>query len=183
MTHNAGATYRIAFDDLQRLQVRQRWTEFIDSYTLVIQSKPMTDDPDLLPVCYRCGHRNPLLNQLANRRDRADACVNCGHPFVRSFINFEILPLVEFVPDATISDDEAVSLIRHSSHDRSSNPLLRGSKGKEQQGSDADLLLLNEPSAITIAGSDAAADENDLFARYIIHFTRTSLMHCYTQSL
>lgn len=28
-----------------------------------------------------------------------DACTTCRHPFVRSFFNFESLPLVEFQPD------------------------------------------------------------------------------------
>lgn len=29
-----------------------------------------------------------------------DACTTCRHPFVRSFVNFESLPLVEFQPDS-----------------------------------------------------------------------------------
>eukprot|EP00903_Cladosiphon_okamuranus_P013353 g12445.t1 len=43
-----------------------------------------------------------------------DACTTCRHPFVRSFFNFESLPLVEFEPDPGLSDEEALELIRAS---------------------------------------------------------------------
>lgn len=79
---------------------------------LLVQAKPMRDDPDHLPVCYRCGSANPLLNPFSNRFAKGDVCTNCGHPFVRSFINFDVLPLVEFVPDPSISDEEAIDMIR-----------------------------------------------------------------------
>lgn len=41
-----------------------------------------------------------------------DACVTCGHPFVRSMLCFEVLPLVEFMPDPALSDEEVVALLR-----------------------------------------------------------------------
>ena len=41
-----------------------------------------------------------------------DACVRCGHPFVRSMLCFEVLPLVEFMPDPALSDEEVVALLR-----------------------------------------------------------------------
>ena len=44
-----------------------------------------------------------------------DSCTMCKHPFFRCFSSFDILPLVEFVPEAIISDDEALSLIHQSS--------------------------------------------------------------------
>jgi len=42
---------------------------------------------------------------------RKDKCSNCGHAFVRCFLNFDILPLVEFAPENDISDQEALELI------------------------------------------------------------------------
>jgi len=39
-----------------------------------------------------------------------DACVNCAAPFVRSALSFEVLPLVEFVPD-DVTDEEAVRIL------------------------------------------------------------------------
>ncbi|GFH10765.1 WD_REPEATS_REGION domain-containing protein, partial [Haematococcus lacustris] len=40
-----------------------------------------------------------------------DFCINCGAPFIRSFVTFEHLPLVEFELDSSISDGEAAKLI------------------------------------------------------------------------
>jgi len=103
---------RHAYDRLSKLTVPERKQEEVELDMLLVQAKPVRDDPDHLPVCYRCGSTNPLLNPFSNRFAKGDVCTNCGHPFVRSFINFDILPLVEFVPDPSISDEEAVELIR-----------------------------------------------------------------------
>ena len=35
---------------------------------------------------------NALINPVG------DLCTSCGHPFVRNFIGFDTLPLVEFTP-------------------------------------------------------------------------------------
>jgi intraflagellar transport protein 122 len=66
------------------------------------------DNKDLLPVCYVCGSENSLLRDSSN-----DSCINCGHPFLRCFLNFDVLPLVEliFEPDDGISNEEAIDLI------------------------------------------------------------------------
>lgn len=39
---------------------------------------------------------------------QGDFCTNCGAPFLRSFITFEVLPLVEFELEPGISDPEAL---------------------------------------------------------------------------
>lgn len=39
---------------------------------------------------------NALINQ------NGDLCTSCGHPFIRNFIGFDTLPLVEFVPKQDI---------------------------------------------------------------------------------
>jgi intraflagellar transport protein 122 len=103
---------RHAYDRLSKLQMTGRKQEEVEVEMLLVQAKPVRDDPDHLPVCYRCGSTNPLLNPFTNKFAKGDVCTNCGHPFVRSFINFDILPLVEFVPDPSISDEEAIELIR-----------------------------------------------------------------------
>ncbi len=103
---------RHAYDRLSKLQLPVRKQEEVELDMLVIQAKPVRDDPDHLPVCYRCGSTNPLLNPFTSKFAKGDVCTNCGHPFVRSFVNFDTLPLVEFVPDPSISDEEAIDLIR-----------------------------------------------------------------------
>lgn len=103
---------RNAYDRLSRLKIPLNKTEEIELDMLLVQAKPVRDDPEHLPVCYRCGSVNPLLNPFTNRFAKGDVCTNCGHPFVRSFINFDILPLVEFVPEPHISDDDAMDMIR-----------------------------------------------------------------------
>jgi intraflagellar transport protein 122 len=60
---------------------------------------------DLLPVCYRCSTTNPLVSIKGNQ------CANCKHEFVYSFHSFDVLPLVEFIPNDDISDEEAKKLI------------------------------------------------------------------------
>ncbi|CAM9596903.1 unnamed protein product [Phaeothamnion confervicola] len=104
---------RFAFDRLQLQRVPPGWVDQVELDMLALQAKPVRDAPELLPVCYRCGATNPLVNPFANSCfARSDVCTTCGHPFVRSFINFEVLPLVEFVPGRGVSDDEALDLVR-----------------------------------------------------------------------
>ncbi|CAE7363251.1 ift122 [Symbiodinium microadriaticum] len=105
---------RHSYDRLNKLQIPSRWQDEVERDMLIVQAKPVRDNPDQLPSCYRCSSTNPLLNPFTNKFAKGDVCTNCGHPFVRSFINFDILPLVEFVPEPSITDEEAVELIRTS---------------------------------------------------------------------
>jgi intraflagellar transport protein 122 len=111
---------RFAYDKLQQLTIPRGWTDEIDFDLITMQCKPYADKEDLLPICNRCCTTNPLLNVptipgagqgKGKRGGQADACVNCNHPFVRSFCSFDTLPLVEFVPAEGINDEEAVKLI------------------------------------------------------------------------
>merc|ERR1740117_2265062 len=96
---------RMAYDKLQVLRVPSTWQHQIDLSCLAIRSKQYSDQDDLLPVCNWCMTTNPLL------RSNIDSCINCGHPFIRTFLGFDILPLVEFQPEANISMDETLKLI------------------------------------------------------------------------
>jgi intraflagellar transport protein 122 len=73
-----------------------------------MRSKPYTDKDINMPVCYRCMNSNPLTNL------KGDKCNTCSHPFVRSPISYDILPLIEFQPDKEIDIDRAMELIRMS---------------------------------------------------------------------
>lgn len=116
---------------------------------LILQAKPLRDNPDYIPVCYRCGASNPLLNPFTSKFVKADVCTNCGHPFIRSFINFEVLPLVEFVPSRDISDDDAIDLIRqHPSDAEASLKSKKPSSGGGSKIDDDDVLIIDDENRV-----------------------------------
>lgn len=47
---------------------------------------------------------NPIISDK-------NACFNCKHPFVISYMSFEALPLVEFKPGKGISHSKVIELI------------------------------------------------------------------------
>lgn len=96
---------RYAYEKLQSLRVPPRFQESVDLGSIMIRSKPFHDTEDLLPMCYRCSTTNPLLNNNGNQ------CINCRQPCVHSFVSFEVLPLVEFVLEDGITDEEAVQIL------------------------------------------------------------------------
>lgn len=56
----------------------------------------------------------PNLNQATNGPLfvlQGDFCTSCGAQFLRSFVTFEVLPVVEFQLEAGISDAEALALL------------------------------------------------------------------------
>ena len=67
------------------------------------------DQNDLIPICYRCGSANHVFQM--DKETKNDSCFSCFHPFVRCFVNFDILPLIEFQPTNDISYDQAVTFI------------------------------------------------------------------------
>lgn len=90
-------TYKLArqaFEKLLQMKLRPEWQKQVDLTSMTLQTKPYSDKDELLPVDYRSSTTNPLLNPNGT----GDVCVNSGHPFVRSFVSFENLPLVEFQP-------------------------------------------------------------------------------------
>lgn len=157
---------RHAYDRLGKLQLPPRKQDEIEVDMLVVQAKPVRDDPDHLPVCYRCSSTNPLLNPFTNKFAKGDVCTNCGHPFVRSFISFDILPLVEFVPEPSISDEEAIELIRQppSEGRRFGNGKGgRGGQWKEEKDGEADMMTFDNPSSYD--DENFASSDGDLFMK------------------
>lgn len=90
---------------LDELVVNNKYSDEIEVLSMNIKAKPFKDEDELLPLCYRCSHHNPLLNEKGN------VCTNCGQPYLFSFASFEPLPLVEFMLPEDIEDDEALALI------------------------------------------------------------------------
>ena len=111
--------YKYARNVLERLDelvLNNKFSDEIELLSMNIRAKPFKDEEELLPLCYRCSHHNPLLNN--NNRSSAtmpktanNACANCGQPYVFSFATFMPLPLVEFVLPDDISDEEALTLV------------------------------------------------------------------------
>lgn len=135
---------RMAYDKLQVLRVPPTWQHQIDLSCLAIRSKAYSDQDDLLPVCNWCMTTNPLL------RSNLDCCGNCGHPFVRTFLGFDILPLVEFQPEPNISVDEALKLIA-----REPDPKSQQQDGwREGVRGGAETLTLDAPMPGEDGGSD-----------------------------
>lgn len=171
---------RHVYDRLSMLQTLQltlsksKKQDEIELDMLVVQAKPVRDDPDILPVCYRCSSTNPLLNPFTNKFAKGDVCTNCGHPFVRSFVNFDILPLVEFVPDFRISDDDAIELIRQAGGSRAGEGVEK-SGWKEGKEGESDMMTLDDDEDNPPHGgydgytgsSFRGGEEQDLFTRCV----------------
>ena len=49
-------------------------------------------------------------NSLVNTS--GDNCAACGHPFIRNFVGFDTLPLVEFQPRQDIPTKKVIEFLR-----------------------------------------------------------------------
>jgi len=97
---------RFAYNKLQGLRIPSAWQAQVDLACVVTRSKPYVDAEDLLPLCYRCTATNPLVS------GKGDVCISCGARFVRSFVTFEHLPMVEFEVAEDITVREARKLLK-----------------------------------------------------------------------
>ena len=57
-------------------------------------------------ICNRC------MNSNSNININGDFCTVCGHPFIRNFVGFDALPLVEFVPKADIPPQKVLEFLK-----------------------------------------------------------------------
>jgi len=69
-----------------------------------VRSKPFNDRETLYPVCDRCANPNQLISP-------DERCSACFHPFTRSSISFENLPLVEFKLDKGMTHRKFMELL------------------------------------------------------------------------
>ncbi|DAZ94814.1 TPA: hypothetical protein N0F65_012841 [Lagenidium giganteum] len=116
---------RQAFEKLLQMKLRPEWQTQVELTSMTLQTKPYSDKEELLPVDYRSSTTNPLLNPNGG----SDVCVNSGHPFVRSFVSFENLPLVEFQPAPGISDEDAEKMILTHPNDSTAADSKRSNNG------------------------------------------------------
>ena len=99
-------TARNAFEILQTAKIPVEWQSVIDLEALKIKSKPFTDKEGISPICNRCMNSNHFVT------GNNDCCTFCGHPFIRSFISFETIPLVEFQLNSNLTHGKAMTLIK-----------------------------------------------------------------------
>jgi hypothetical protein len=52
------------------------------------------------------------MNSNALINIAGDYCTACGHPFIRNFVGFDTLPLVEFTPRSDIPHKKAIELLK-----------------------------------------------------------------------
>eukprot|EP00940_MAST-03C_sp_MAST-3C-sp2_P003415 g3415.t1 len=99
---------RYVLRKLHQYILPRTWQDEVELLSITIHSKPFSDRAELMPMCWRCGTINPLVNPV---NGGGDACTNCKHPWIRSFTNFDVLPLVEFTLKGGLSDREASELL------------------------------------------------------------------------
>jgi len=97
-------TARIAYERLSSLRIPLEWVDEIETGNLLVRSKPFSDKETLYPVCDRCANPNQLISE-------DERCSACFHPFTRSFISFENLPLVEFKLDKGMTHRKFMELL------------------------------------------------------------------------
>jgi hypothetical protein len=88
------------------LRVPAEWADDVDLAHLKVRSKPFSDKEGFSVICNRCMNTNPLINM------DGDLCTACGHPFIRNFIGFDTLPLVEFIPRSDIPIKKVLEFLK-----------------------------------------------------------------------
>lgn len=162
-------TARTAYEKLQTIILPLSIMEQVDVETLLVRSKEFIDQEKLQDTCYRCKQTVPQLTLPGDR------CPHCFHPFVRSFVNFEALPLVEFTLSEELTDEEAVSIISSRlgtakivSEDEDRNDMMPGNEWKASTGAnvinfednnidyqiDQQLMAMGRPKAAANKGGD-----------------------------
>ncbi|KAM7541314.1 hypothetical protein Aperf_G00000023570 [Anoplocephala perfoliata] len=96
---------RFAFDRLQNMRISEPLRTMVELQSLAIRATPLSDSEDVNIHCYRCSSSYSIL-QNDNR------CINCRAPFIFSFLSFEVLPLVEFIPDPELSAEQITEYIQ-----------------------------------------------------------------------
>ena len=122
---------RVALEKLQHLVCpHDQWTDQIEFCIITLQTKPFLDREDLIPIDYRSSTVNPMLHPSGS----GDCCVQTNAPFVRSFLTFDLLPLVEFQPHPSISHTQALAYMQEQRNDKSNNSMAKKARSKSQDG-------------------------------------------------
>eukprot|EP00817_Percolomonadidae_sp_ATCC50343_P007795 CAMPEP_0117420108 /NCGR_PEP_ID=MMETSP0758-20121206/1516_1 /TAXON_ID=63605 /ORGANISM="Percolomonas cosmopolitus, Strain AE-1 (ATCC 50343)" /LENGTH=951 /DNA_ID=CAMNT_0005201535 /DNA_START=652 /DNA_END=3504 /DNA_ORIENTATION=- len=154
---------REAYQRLSLLRIPSHLRDEVDLASININSKPMTNQDEMIPICYRCGTSNSFSS---------DRCSLCKHPFVRSFTSFEHLPLVEFSLPQGMSDEEAIQLIEKDSlHSTSGSSSGGGDGWHESHEGGSETLTLGGPPAPQESDNNS---KEDSFAQHLVSMDHRS---------
>nr|CAG4716983.1 unnamed protein product [Naegleria fowleri] len=126
---------REVYQNIQHLRLPKPIMDEIELSSISIHSKPMRNNEECTPICFRCSASNPFLNERG-----VDSCMNCGHQFQRSPLSYHILPLVEFELEDGIEEEEAIKLINQAPPSLSRKP---SDRWKESKTSNVQTLRLD----------------------------------------
>mmetsp|Transcript_14244 Transcript_14244/g.14232 ORF Transcript_14244/g.14232 Transcript_14244/m.14232 type:complete len:272 (-) Transcript_14244:25-840(-) len=161
-------TARFGYEKLQSLKISPEWQEQIDLAALKIRCKPFSDKEQYQPICNRCMNANALVNQTG------DHCSACGHPFVRNFVGFDTLPLVEFMPESRIPLSNAIELLKEEPDETISSPSSRPSQRTKPESDGWKENIYSEEQTLTF-NQQNNQDENDLFTQRMLEWLETQV--------
>ncbi|CAI2371085.1 unnamed protein product [Moneuplotes crassus] len=161
-------TARFGYEKLQTLKISPEWQEEIDLAALKIRCKPFSDKEQYQPICNRCMNVNALINQ------NGDHCTACGHPFIRNFVGFDTLPLVEFVPEARIPLPNVLELLKEEPDESVSTPSSRPSQRTKPETDGWKENIYGEEQTLTFNQQNNEED-NDLFTQRMLEWLETQV--------
>ncbi|KAL4432520.1 hypothetical protein ABPG74_013374 [Tetrahymena malaccensis] len=140
-------TARICYEKLASYKIPTEWSEEIELSTLLIRSKPYSDQESLLPICNRCYNQNPALTE-------GNKCSSCMHQFQNCFISFENLPLVEFKLDPKITHKRFIELINSDKSKTQPNKKKKKANDGWQESHQGDQQVLTFNNSPQKGGND-----------------------------
>mmetsp|Transcript_29052 Transcript_29052/g.33201 ORF Transcript_29052/g.33201 Transcript_29052/m.33201 type:complete len:167 (+) Transcript_29052:1181-1681(+) len=112
---------------------------------------------------------NALINQ------GGDHCTACGHPFVRNFIGFDTLPLVEFVPEPHLSHKQVMELLKEEPDDGGRVEAKPAPKARKDDRDGWKENIYGEEQTLTFNNNAAEDGENDLFTQRMLEWLETQV--------
>ena len=164
---------RTIYERLQQYVLPVAVQEQLDIASLAIRGRPYVDKEEYLNTCFRCGQALPSLMAPGDR------CTNCFHPFVRSFVSFEPLPLVEFILSPDLTDEKAEQMITTGTGRKpkavkewkelqQANALKNAREAGAVGSGAADVITFNDNIVDIALQSGGDADHRDPFARQLV---------------
>jgi hypothetical protein len=106
-------------------------------------------------------------------------CSSCGHPFIRNYIGFDTLPLVEFVPRADIPLKKVIEFLKMDPPEEGAGTAA-AAKGGNKKGGRGGLdgwqdNRNNDEQIMSFANGGNDDLENDLFNQRMLEWLETQV--------